>query len=124
MGLLQRVNTYFNPINDSIQLEKDSWQRDTLGGAGLGLVATAAIAHFFFKAWPQTTVFLSGVGALFFASYYTGKSGYAYLVGAIAAAGMSYKTVDAIQNNRLWVNVHLDLADIIRSIRENYSQRG
>lgn len=123
MGLLERVNTYFNPSKKPFQLEKDSWQRDTLGFVGLGLAATAATAHFFFKARPQTTVSLLGAGVLFYASYHTGKSGYAYLVGGVAAAAMIYKTVDAIQNDRLWVTVHFDIADIIRSIRENHPQR-
>lgn len=120
MGLLQRVDNYFNPSKGPIQLEQDSWQRDTVGFVGLGLGATALIAHFFFRARPQTTAPLLGAGALFYASYFTGKSGYAYLVGMIATAVTIYKTVDAIQNNRLWVNINFDIADIIRSIREAY----
>lgn len=123
MRLTNLFGTYFNPSNETKQLPEDSCGSNALGIGGLSLFATAAIGHLFFKAHRQTSAMLAGAGALFLASYYTEKSGYAWLVAVAATGGMTYKTVDAIRNDRLWVTVHFNIGDIIRALRETHPQR-
>lgn len=123
MGLSKLISTYFNPADSTKQLPDDSWESNTIGIGGLGLLATAAIGHLFFKAHGQTSAMLAGAGGLFLASYQAEKSGYAWLVAVAAGGGMLHKTVDAIRNDLLWVTVHFDIAQIIREVRETRPQR-
>lgn len=123
MGLSTLANTYFNPTESTKQLPDNSWESNTVGIIGFGLLATAAIGHLFLKARPQNSALVAGAGALLVTSYQTEKSGYAWLVAAAALGGLTYQTVDAIQNGRFWVNLNIDIGDIIRAVRETQPQR-
>ena len=85
MGLVGRLNQHFNPWNITVQLKEDSGARDCMGLAGSALMATAAIGYLFFGASIQTCGCLGVTGACFFASYWTGKDGYAWLVGVVVS---------------------------------------
>lgn len=123
MGLAKLVNTYFNPKEGTKQLQDNSLESNTIGVLGFGLLATAAIGYQFLGARGKTAAMMAGAGASFLASYYTEKSGYAWLVGLAGACGMAYATVDAVNSGRLWVTVNFDIAEIIRAVRENHPQR-
>lgn len=123
MGLQKLFNTHFNPNETTKQVAEDSFQSNALGISGLTLLAIAAIGYQFFNARAKTAVMLAGAGLGFSASYLSEKDGYAWLVAAVAAGGMTYATVDAIISGRLWVTVHFDIADIIRAVRETHARR-
>ncbi len=124
MGLLQLGNIHFNPWEETKQVKDNTPQSFILGGMGLVAMGTAAIAHFFFKGHsfgnPKTVGVMGAAGELLFTSYLTEKDGYAWLVGALATAGVTYATIDATINGRFFVNVNFDLAAIIREARETY----
>jgi len=122
MGLQKLLNTHFNPWEKTKQVEDDSFQSNALGLSGLTLMAIATIGYQFFGAKAKTAAMLAGAGAGFFASYASEKDGYAWLVFAAAAGGMTYSFVDAVNSGRLWVTVHFDIADIIRAVRENHAR--
>ena len=122
MGLQKLLNTHFNPWEKTKQVEDDSFQSNALGLSGLTLMAIAAIGYQFFGAKAKTAAMLAGAGAGFFVSYASEKDGYAWLVFAAAAGGMTYSFVDAVNSGRLWVTVHFDIADIIRAVRENHAR--
>ena len=122
MGLQKLLNTHFNPWEKTKQVEDDSIQSNALGLSGLTLMAIAAIGHQFFGAKAKTAAMLAGAGAGFLASYASEKDGYAWLVLAAAAGGLTYSIVDAVNSGRLWVTVHFDIGDIIRAVRENHAR--
>ena len=122
MGLTTLLNTHFNPRENTKQVKDNSFASNALGVSGILLLATAGIGYQFFGAKKQNVALLAGAGLGFLASYQTEKDGYAYLVAAAAACGMTYGVVDAVSSGRLWVTVHFDIAEIIRAVRES-SQR-
>ncbi|QVL56696.1 MAG: hypothetical protein KFB93_04755 [Simkaniaceae bacterium] len=122
MGLQKLFNAHFNPSSGPKQVPDDSFQSNALGLTGLALIATAAIGHQFFSARAKTAAMLASAGAGFFASYLSEKDGYALLVVAAAASGMTYAAVDAVNSGRLWVTVHFDIAEIIRAARETHAR--
>ena len=120
MGLVGRLNQHFNPWNITVQLKEDSGARDCMGLAGSALMATAAIGYLFFGASIQTCGCLGVTGACFFASYWTGKDGYAWLVGVAAGSGLVAATVDAIRSGRFFVHLDINVAKIIEQVRKPY----
>ena len=122
MGLQTLFNTHFNRSVEPKQVPDDSIQSNTLGLSGLTLMAIAAIGYQFFGAKAKTAAMLAGAGAGFLASYASEKDGYAWLVLAAAAGGLTYSIVDAVNSGRLWVTVHFDIGDIIRAVRENHAR--
>jgi|GEM_PF-3838911 len=112
---MELIKTYFNPFPKTPQIADDSNESVILGFGGVALMATAVIGYRFFKTDPQTIAILGVSGMGLFLSHLTGMRGYAFLVGAMGASGIAYQVIDTIKNNRLQVEVNVDIIQIIKA---------
>ena len=119
MGIVNTIRRYFDPSEATIQLQEDSIQRDACGFIGITIIAVAGIAYQFFNTTALAAEIAAGAGAFFLASYFTGKAGYVFVLGLIAASGLFLSTIQAIQDGRFFVHLEIDIAGIIDALRSS-----
>lgn len=113
--MMELINTYFNHNSKAPQIADKSNESVILGFGGFALMATAVIGYRFFKTDPQTIAILGVSGMGLFLSHLTGMRGYAFLVGAMVASGIAYQVIDTIKNNRLKVEVNVDIIQALKA---------
>lgn len=100
------------------QLGEDNSNRIASGFAGVGFLATTALALAFFNPSKSTVITGTYLGASFLATHATGNNGYLWLMGAIAGSAATLTSLEAIQSGRFFLHFSFSFSDTIRAVNE------